>query len=311
MSRISKKQRKANIENAKGSPGPKTDEGKSVVRGNALKHGLLAQSVVVNINGFGETQEEFDSMLAQLHVDCGPVGLQEEMLVEKIAITYWRLRRALRAEVGIISKGWNSELECLETTPYPAPTIDLVEGATPLMFSYARSLRGINTILALLKSTEIEIAEKGVVSEPTQKYLYQVFGKSDSSVARKVFMNCYFISDGKRLREEDPERNKSIPDPEACTVAMAEELKAMWDHYDSMVPNMEEYERERTRINRLVLSAPTNHEAVVLQRYVTHLERQLHKDMDQLERLQRRRLGDAVPPPINLNVTTDIEPRVQ
>jgi len=35
-----------------------------------------------------------------------------------------------------------------------------------------------------------------------------------------------------------------------------------------------------------------------LMRYETMLQRQLHRDMNQLERLQRRRLGEAVPPPL-------------
>jgi predicted RNase H-like nuclease (RuvC/YqgF family) len=179
------------------------------------------------------------------------------------------------------------------------------------MVAYVKSLRGLVTILELLKSAENEISEKGVVSEATQKYLYQVFGKSDISVARKIFMNCYFISEGKPLREGNSESNKSITDAEACKRVMIEELKSVHDHYDSMVASMEKYEQERNRVDRLVQCAPTDPDAQALQRQIIHLERQLYKDMDQLERLQRRRLGDAVPPPINLNVTSDIEPLVQ
>lgn len=33
-----------------------------------------------------------------------PVGVLEEMLVEKIAVCYWRLRRVLRCEIGEIRK---------------------------------------------------------------------------------------------------------------------------------------------------------------------------------------------------------------
>ena len=92
---------------------------------------------------------------------------------------------------------------------------------------------------------------------------------------------------------------------------MIEELKSAYDHYDSMVVSMEKYEREKSRVDRLVQCAPTYPEAQALQRQIIHLERQLYKDMDQLERLQRRRLGDAVPPPINLNLTADIQKGVQ
>ena len=39
-----------------------------------------------------------------------------------------------------------------------------------------------------------------------------------------------------------------------------------------------------------------------LLRYEAHLDRQLYRAMDQLERLQRQRRGEAVPPPLNINL---------
>ncbi len=38
-------------------------------------------------------------------------------------------------------------------------------------------------------------------------------------------------------------------------------------------------------------------------RYEAAKERQFYKAMDQLERRQRRRLGEAVPPPVNAHLT--------
>ncbi len=40
-----------------------------------------------------------------------------------------------------------------------------------------------------------------------------------------------------------------------------------------------------------------------LLRYESHLDRQLYRAMDQLERLQRRRKGESVPPPVNINLS--------
>ena len=37
-------------------------------------------------------------------------------------------------------------------------------------------------------------------------------------------------------------------------------------------------------------------------RYESHIDRQLYRAMDQLERLQRSRKGEVVPPPINVNL---------
>ncbi len=39
-----------------------------------------------------------------------------------------------------------------------------------------------------------------------------------------------------------------------------------------------------------------------LLRYETHRDRQLYRAMDQLERLQRQRRGENVPPPLNINL---------
>ncbi|HWR84318.1 MAG TPA: hypothetical protein VN285_13555, partial [Candidatus Deferrimicrobium sp.] len=81
-----------------GTTGPKTPEGKARVKWNALKHGLLAGSVVIPSRHGSESRHQFKHLLTQLHDELNPVGMLEEMLVEKIAVAYWRLRRALRAE---------------------------------------------------------------------------------------------------------------------------------------------------------------------------------------------------------------------
>ena len=98
---ISRKQLEANKRNApKG--GVKTEEGKAIVKYNALKHGLLAKEVVITVGEGAENPEEFNSLLVDLKTQLSPVGTLEEMLVEKIAVAFWRLRRAYRYEVGLI-----------------------------------------------------------------------------------------------------------------------------------------------------------------------------------------------------------------
>src|SRR5437588_873621 len=48
-------------------------------------------------------------------------------------------------------------------------------------------------------------------------------------------------------------------------------------------------------------SLPPVDAADKLLRYEAHLDRQLYRAMDQLERLQRHRRGEKVPPPLNIN----------
>jgi hypothetical protein len=100
---ISEKQLKANKKNAQ-KGGVKTADGKAIVKYNALKHGLLAKEVVVTVGEGAENSEEFSVLLEDLRTQLAPAGTLEEMLVEKIAVAYWRLRRAYRYEVGLIRK---------------------------------------------------------------------------------------------------------------------------------------------------------------------------------------------------------------
>ncbi|MHB0879163.1 MAG: hypothetical protein ACYC5O_24260 [Anaerolineae bacterium] len=67
-------------------------------------------------------------------------------------------------------------------------------------------------------------------------------------------------------------------------------------------------EYEGLTAERAERSIPSIEHALQLARYEAHLERQLYRALATLERLQRRRLGDAVPPPLDVNLTISEEP---
>jgi hypothetical protein len=92
----------ANRRNAQLSTGPKTEVGKSWARRNALKHGILASALLLTHGQGAEDQTEFDELLDRLHRDLAPVGTLEEMQVEKIAVCWWRQKRALLCEAGLV-----------------------------------------------------------------------------------------------------------------------------------------------------------------------------------------------------------------
>ena len=81
----------ANRRNGQKSKGPKTEEGKSLSRWNALKHGVLSQRLVVLNDNDGQT---YTLLLENLRRDLNPGNTLEEILVEKIAMAYWRLHIA-------------------------------------------------------------------------------------------------------------------------------------------------------------------------------------------------------------------------
>jgi hypothetical protein len=87
----------ANRSNARKSTGPKTPEGKAVVRLNALWYGYRAETLVLP----GEDGEEFRQLQEEVVTQYEPAVGMETILVERIARLLWRLKRAPAIELGI------------------------------------------------------------------------------------------------------------------------------------------------------------------------------------------------------------------
>ncbi len=87
----------ANRENAQLSTGPKTEEGRVVSRFNALKHGLTGNAV----SKFDEGLIDFEEFKSALNDELKPVGLIEDILVERISINYLRLLRVSKIEKSV------------------------------------------------------------------------------------------------------------------------------------------------------------------------------------------------------------------
>jgi hypothetical protein len=95
------KQIAANRENALRSAGPTSREGKTAVARNAVKHGILGTSLLLQ----DEDPSEFQALLDDLSRSLRPVGALELALAERIAVSLWRQRRLVRAETAAIELG--------------------------------------------------------------------------------------------------------------------------------------------------------------------------------------------------------------
>ena len=97
---ISQRQQDANRRNAAKSHGPKTPEGRAAVRMNALKHGFTAAEIILPTV---EEKIDFEQFRFAFEADLQPVGPVEQVLVEDIVISRWRLNRIRKMEPGFFS----------------------------------------------------------------------------------------------------------------------------------------------------------------------------------------------------------------
>jgi hypothetical protein len=90
---------RANRVNAKKSTGPRTGRGRARASLNRLLHGLRASTPVLP----GEDPSELEALANQVTSEVQPQGVVEAFMAERVAIGMWRLRRAERAELGVLA----------------------------------------------------------------------------------------------------------------------------------------------------------------------------------------------------------------
>ena len=87
----------ANRANAQKSTGPRSAEGKSASRFNALKHGIDAASIVIP----GEDPADYDALVADYHRDFRPQSPSETFHVDTMLRADWQKRRLQRVEADL------------------------------------------------------------------------------------------------------------------------------------------------------------------------------------------------------------------
>src|SRR5271157_1012311 len=82
----------ANQANAQKSTGPRSPEGKSASRFNALKHGIDAASLVIP----GEDPADYEALAAHYYREFRPESPSENFHVDTMLRADWQKRRLLR-----------------------------------------------------------------------------------------------------------------------------------------------------------------------------------------------------------------------
>jgi len=82
--------------------GPKTAEGKARSSHNKIRHGLTALTDQLIP---GEAQADWEAFRVEFRTHMAPSGPVEAMLVDRVAMLFWRLQRVGRVEAGLYTWG--------------------------------------------------------------------------------------------------------------------------------------------------------------------------------------------------------------
>ena len=289
--RMSDKQLAANRTNAQKSTGPQTDEGKAVSKMNATKHGILSREVIVRGLISKESEREFLAFHRRFREHLAPVGPLEEMLVDQIVTTQWRLRRVLRAEAGEVALSMDGGY-WKRSKRNPAFTVMEWTALGDPIHAMQDSVVGLDIMISWLEKIRVSLDKENELTEQAVRSVF-VNGKSNSLSEKLNELRAWFLNNPEGLGETA----LLTKHKEQVLAFVDQRLKsARWRRRDCS-----EYETREEFARQDAASLPSKEALDKIMRYETKLYNQLARAMAQLERLQRMRSGEAVPPPLSVN----------
>jgi len=278
--------------------GPRTRQGKERSKRNALKHGVFAKDVVLP----DESDAQFHALLDGLRNDFQPEGTVEDVLVEKLAALFWRSRRLIIAESAEIQKGvkflvWDREQRYQENARLSSGLANYVGGIT----------RGVDNPVFLQRSLDLleklrtGIEENGFNQEKDMRILTELYGSNSDRWAETPLYLYVNFSYAAGL-PEDVRQQKGLASSEEYRNLFLGRLCDEYERLDRYKRARARTESSRMKLEALSKNIPDAPCLDRLLRYEAAISREIERTLSQLERLQRMRRGQPVPPPINVNV---------
>src|SRR6266576_68540 len=149
----------ANRANALRSTGPRSGEGKSASRFNALKHGIDAASIVIP----GEDPADYDALVAQYHREYQPQSASESFHVDTMIRADWQKRRMQNVEADlyhtVLSESPGNSLAAVLLAESPAAK--LLVRVQRQIAAFERTWHRANTELRRVRAEKTEPAAEG------------------------------------------------------------------------------------------------------------------------------------------------------
>ncbi len=282
--------------------GPRTPVGKQRSKRNSITHGIFSKVVVLQ----GESQADFDALLKALHQDRQPVGALEEILVTRLASLFWRLRRSWIAEGAEIRVGtefvqWDER----ERNGQDASRLPQL-GCNGGLVRWIENPEALRACLDLLEELRDAIGEDGFEPDFDKTILIKLYGDPDEEQNenwKKTLCDSYFSWLDTSVRPDEEREQKGYASPEKCKESFLEEV-------NEEIQRLERYRKEHATISARKLeleslrrNIPEGPQLDRLLRYETTISREIERTLNQLERLQRTRLGQPLQPSVNVNVS--------
>jgi hypothetical protein len=298
------------IASARGG-GPKTRHGKKRSSRNSLKHGIFSSVVLLE----DEPAAQFDLLLQGFRNDFQPEGVVEETLVEQLATSKWRYRRMLAAEraeiqvegrynsqTDIRNKRDREEARSFELSVEAQVIEDEQNGVTmPRPGLVARLNNPVirERCIEILKSLHEAIKVRDFSPCRDKQDIAKIYGQYGQGHFQLRYALCSSpgeFAECERVKEFD------LP-PAERRRKFLEYLQGVIDGFEDTNEVLKLFSENRKAMERKCCVVPEAPRLDRLLRYSASLERDFDRTLNQLERHQRNRRGQPMPPTLNVNVS--------
>ncbi len=295
----------------RGPTGPRTDDGKKRSSQNAVKSGIFSRATLLK----GESRAEYQSLVEGFWKTLQPEGKLEELLVEKLVSISWRYRRLLVAEGAEIRN--NSEFLELDQRRMQQEGAEQIsqsqQAGTGAGLDFTLELVGliwniqnpdiIDRCLELLAELGQGIKDNGLDEENDGLLLKRIYGNPARPHLRPTLQDEYLTWFETASVTEQERAREGYATPEQCRQHVSREIDAEINRLKQYQKKSESIESERRKVEILRQSVPDSRALDRLLRYENSLERAFDRTLTQLERLQRVRKGQPLPPELDIKVS--------
>ena len=295
------KQLAANRANAKKSTGPKTATGKALVAMNGMVHGIYSISPVIEEV---ESKRSWTAYRFARLDGLAPVGMVEATLAERIILAAWRLRRVARFETEQIRQEQENALE---------------EVGRSLGYKLNRGQAAVD-VQAILDEVKWREERRHSVSA-------LLTASDDTPLTQEDAEDLLWLIHEQLGQTERFEGYwEQLPAPERWTIGLIRELGRVLSEeqavpFEELLRTLSDRAAEEWAAAHLTASVaharvdqyrrehllPDTRALEKIQRYESHLSRQFHRDLHELQRLQATRLGHPVSNPITIDLDVSTE----
>lgn len=280
----------ANRLNAQKSTGPRTPVGKAIVSRNGLKHATFVRKFLLSDPAAGESSAEFQALCDEYYDTYTPVGPAEELLLKQMVKAAWRMSRFEQAETAEITLSLKSVTKTTAGANHASGHVQRVlklaslSPAADITDLLAAQDEGCELVLDLLGQARQMCQRDQRITREMLETVFKSFGAYFKSLTDPLT---------RMMEEADAHCNK--PDAPAFLEQHQRDALAFLDgrigYFEQLMA------ARKTSIDSDVITR--QHAALLpepqtlnkLLRFEATLERQFYRALDQLQKLQSRRLA--------------------